>query len=95
METGHIKLTSLKQDGCDLNWELETDINKVVFILSQTSAMRERLTQIITVLAFSVSGLGRIAAECEVSGVTKILLKAHPAVLQVIPVLSKEKISRD
>ena len=50
MEAGHIKLTSLKQDGCDLNWELETEDDRVVFIVSQTSAMRERLTQIITVL---------------------------------------------
>ena len=42
--------------------------------------MRERLTQIITILA-------RIEAACEVSEVNKILLKAHLAVLQVIPVL--------
>ena len=62
-----IKLTSLKQDGCDLNWELETDNDKVVFIISQTSAMRERLTQIITVLAVSASGLEKIEAQCEVS----------------------------
>ena len=48
VEAGDIKLTSLKQDGCDLNWELETDNDKVVFIVSQTLAMRERLTQIIT-----------------------------------------------
>ena len=77
MEAGHIKLTSLKQDECDLNWGLETDNDKVVFIVSQTSAMRERITQIITFLAVSASGLERIEAECEVSGVTRILLKAH------------------
>ena len=55
--------------GCGLNWELETENDKVVFIVSQTSAMRERLTQIITVLTVSVSGLERIEGECEVSGV--------------------------
>ena len=77
VEAGGIKLTSLKQDECGLNWELETDNDKVVFIVSQTSAMRERLTQIITVLAVSASGLERIEAECEVSGVTKILLQVH------------------
>ena len=43
VEAGDIKLTSLKQDGCDLNWELETDIDNVVFIVSQTSAMRGSL----------------------------------------------------
>ena len=47
VEAGDIKLTSLKQDGLDLNWELETDNDKVVFIVSQSLAMpmRERLTQ--------------------------------------------------
>ena len=46
VEAGHIKLTSLKQDGCGLNWELETEDDKVVFIISQTSVMGmgERLT---------------------------------------------------
>ena len=77
VEAGDIKLTSLKQDGCGLNWELETEYDKVVFIVSQTLAMRERLTQIITVLAVSASGPERIEAHCEVSGVTKILLKAQ------------------
>ena len=67
VEAGDIKLTSLKQDECGLNWELETDNDKVVFIVSQTSAMRERLTQIITVLAVSACGLEKIEAKCEVS----------------------------
>ena len=47
--------------------------------LALTLAMRERLTQT-TVLAVGVSGLEdikRIEAECEVSGVTKLLLKAY------------------
>ena len=39
--------------------------------------MRERLTQIITVLAVSVSGLERIEVKCEVSEVTKIILQAY------------------
>ena len=37
VEAGDIKLTSLKQDGCGLNWELETDNDNVVYIVSQTS----------------------------------------------------------
>ena len=52
-------------------------MKQVVFIVSQTLAMGERLTQIITFLAVSASGLERIEAECEVSEVTKILLKVH------------------
>ena len=87
-EAGDIKLTSLKQDGCDLNWELETEDDKVVFIVSQTLAMRERLTQIITVLAVSASGLERIEAECEVSGVTRILLKVHHMLPQSVQPLT-------
>ena len=66
------------------NWELETENDKVVFIVSQTLAMRERLTQIFTVLAVSECGFEKVEAECEVSGVTRILLKAHLVVLQVI-----------
>ena len=61
-EAGDIKLTSLKQDGCGLNRELETENDNVVLILSQTSAMRERLTQM-TVLAVSASFLDKIEAE--------------------------------
>ena len=34
VEAGDIKLTSLDQDGCGLNWELETENDKVVFIVS-------------------------------------------------------------
>ena len=56
---------------------METENDKVVFIVSQTSAMRERITQIITFLAVSASGLERIEAECDVSGVTRILLNVH------------------
>ena len=48
VEAGDIKLTSLKQDGCGPNWELETENDKVVFIVSKTLAIMERLTQIIT-----------------------------------------------
>ena len=49
--------------------------------LTLTSAMRERLTQtqIISLLTVGISGLEdieRIEAKCEVSGVTKIILKA-------------------
>ena len=38
VEAGHIKLTSLKQDGCDLNWGLETDNDNVVFIYHEGEA---------------------------------------------------------
>ena len=91
VEAGDIKLTSLKQDGCGLNWELETDNDKVVFIVSQTSAMREGLTtQIITVLVVNASAvvLRGIEAECEVSGVTRILLKVHHMLPQSVQPLT-------
>ena len=39
MKAVDIKLTSLKQDGCGLNLKPETE--KVVFIVSQTLAIRE------------------------------------------------------
>ena len=55
VEAGDIKLTSLKQEECGLNWELETENHKVVLIVSQTSAMRERLTQNIAVLTVMVT----------------------------------------
>ena len=45
--------------------------------ISDLGHERERLTQIITVLAVSACGFEKIEAECEVSGVTKILLKAY------------------
>ena len=34
VEAGDIRLTSLKQDGCGLSWEMETEADQVVFIVS-------------------------------------------------------------
>ena len=64
VEAGDIKLTSLKQDGCGLNWELETENEKVVFIVSGLDH-----TEIVSSIA---SGLEKIVADSEVSGVTRI-----------------------
>ena len=41
MEAEDIQLTSLEEGGCGLNWEMETENGKVVFLVSGASGVED------------------------------------------------------